>query len=89
MHNFTNRLTNGIFVPGFKIHEDNTDTILKSVLKYLGEFIFTRHNQQLDIKSKIKLDFDLLTKFNGFKQTQAYFKIKKTLEEAMGDNPPE
>ena len=36
-----------------------------------------------DFRSKIKMDFGLLEKFNGFKQTVAFNKIKRTLEEAM------
>ena len=39
-----------------------------------------------DFRNKIKLDFGLLEKFNGFKQTVAFNKIKKTLEEAMETN---
>jgi hypothetical protein len=29
----------------------------------------------IDVRSKIKMDFDLLDKFNGLKQTQAFNKI--------------
>ena len=38
-----------------------------------------------DFRVKIKQDFNLLAKFNGLKQTQAFLKIKKTLEEVMDD----
>lgn len=40
MSNFTNRLTNGIFLPCYRMHEDENDVMLKTLLKYLGEFIF-------------------------------------------------
>ena len=80
MSSFTNRLTNGIFVPCYRLHLDSEDNTLKSLLKYLFEFIQT---QEIDFKAKIKDDFKLLEKFNGYKQTQAFFRIKKTLDEVM------
>ena len=81
MHSFTNRLTNGIFVPIFRVNSSNEEhNILKSLLQYLNSFITPPCE---DFRIKIKMDFNLLEKFNGFKQTQAFLKIKKTLEEAM------
>ena len=64
MSNFTNRLTNGIFLPCYRMHEDENDVILRTLLKYLGSFL-----QESDFRTKIKNDFGLLEKFNGFKQT--------------------
>ena len=46
------------------MHEDENDIMLKILLKYLGEFIF---NKEPDFRTKIKSDFGLLEKFNGFK----------------------
>jgi hypothetical protein len=82
MQNFTNRLTNGIYFPMYRLHQDESDHMLKTLLKYLGEFIFPTSPLD-DVRIKIKLDFDLLDKFNGFKQTQAFLKIKKTLHDVM------
>ena len=39
MSNYTNKLTNGIFVPPFRLHNDLDDDILKMLLKYLGSFV--------------------------------------------------
>ena len=78
MHSFTNRLTNGLLVPTYKINDQQSDNILLVLLKYLSTFVDLE-----DVRLKIKLDFNLLEKFNGFKQTLAFLKIKKTLEEAM------
>ena len=66
MSNFTNRLTNGIFLPCYRMHEDENDVMLKTLLKYLGEFIFPVQPLS-DFRTKIKHDFGLLEKFNGFK----------------------
>lgn len=82
MCNFTNRLTNGIFLPCYRMHEDENDVMLRTLLKYLGTFIMPQEPLH-DFRTKIKKDFGLLEKFNGFKQTQAFLKIKKTLEEVM------
>jgi hypothetical protein len=82
MSNFTNRLTNGVFLPCYRMHEDEGDRMLEVLLKYLGEFILPS-SPLMDFRQKIKEDFGLLEKFNGFKQTQAFLKIKKTLEEVM------
>lgn len=84
MDSFTFSLTNGIYVPPFLIGDFANDITLKSLMKYLGQFIdpiFDIH----DLRGKIKEDFNMLEKFNSFKQTQAVLKIKKTLEENMGD----
>jgi hypothetical protein len=39
MQNFTNRLTNGVYFPMYRLHSDDEDDMLKLMLKYLGEFI--------------------------------------------------
>ena len=82
MQNFTNRLTNGVFLPSFALTSASSDDLLKVLLKYLGEFIDPTSPIE-DVRNKIKKDFNLLEKFNGYKQTQAFLRIKKTLEEAM------
>lgn len=82
MANYTNKLTNGIFIPPYRLHNDVEDNTLKMLLKYLGGFIDIE-NPVDDVRTKIKHDFGLLEKFNGYKQNQAFLKIKKTLEEAM------
>jgi hypothetical protein len=48
------------------MHEDENDVMLKTLLKYLGEFIFPAEPLS-DFRTKIKHDFGLLEKFNGFK----------------------
>jgi hypothetical protein len=40
MHYFTLHLTNGIFLPPYKIDKDKTDDYLKLLAEYLKEFIF-------------------------------------------------
>ena len=82
MSNYTNKLTSGIFIPPYRLHNDSDDQVLKMLLKYLGGFI-DQTNPIEDVRAKIKHDFGLLEKFNGYKQNQAFVKIKKTLEEAM------
>ena len=72
----------------YRLHQDDNDQMLKTLLKYLGEFLFPADPLD-DVRIKIKYDFDLLDKFNGFKQTQAFLKIKKTLQEAMDTNDEE
>ena len=67
MSNYTNKLTNGIFLPPYRLHNDVDDTILKVLLKYLGGFVDIS-NPVEDVRSKIKQDFGLLEKFNGYKQ---------------------
>jgi len=61
MQNFTSKLTNGVFLPAYRLHEDATDNLLKSLLVYLLSFI--RFNIT-DVRQKIKKDFNLLEKFN-------------------------
>ena len=68
MSNYTNRLTNGIFVPLYRLHEDPEDAVLEILLKYLGDFILADPAIE-DFRNKIKEDFKLLEKFNSFKQT--------------------
>jgi hypothetical protein len=53
--------------------------MLNILLKYLGQYVLPEDKKTVDVKNKIKVDFDLLDKFNGYKQTQAFLKIKKTL----------
>ena len=62
MSNFTNRLTNGIYLPPFSLHSD--DYILKDLAKYLATFEGLN-----DVRPKIKSDFNLLSMFNNYKQT--------------------
>jgi hypothetical protein len=64
MSNFTNKLTNGIYLPMYSLHNDKNDIMLKSLSKYLYSFT---NPEVIDVRAKIKVDFDLLTKFNGFK----------------------
>lgn len=64
MQNFTNKLTNGIFLPYFNPSEFGQDIALPSLLRYLLSFIAQDIS---DIRNKIKYDFDLLTKFNEYK----------------------
>lgn len=64
MSNFTNKLTNGIYLPAYNLHEDKNDKMLKSLGHYLMSFV---KPGVADVRNKIKVDFDLLTKFNGFK----------------------
>ena len=84
MDSFTFSLTNGIYVPPFLLADYGTDFTLKSLMKYLGQFIDPIFDIR-DLRVKIKADFNMLEKFNGFKQTQAVLKIKRTLEETMGE----
>lgn len=63
MSNFTNKLTNGIYLPPYSLHDDKDDQMLKILGHYLVSF-----KDIPDVRPKIKVDFDLLTKFNGFKQ---------------------
>ena len=64
MQNFTSKLTNGVFLPAYRLHEDQTDQLLKSLLAYL--LSFERLNLT-DVRHKIKGDFNLLEKFNDYK----------------------
>ncbi len=65
---FTNRLTNGIFLPTQKLLDDENDKMLKILLKYLGNFVLDEGAAEgFDIRNKITVDFGLLEKFNGFK----------------------
>ena len=52
MHHFTKQLTNGIFVPSYRIDRDNNDFILKYLKNYILEFVEVN-----DVKVKIKNDF--------------------------------
>ena len=60
MSNFTNRLTNGIYLPTFSLHND--DDILRDLTSYLLSF-----ENLTDVRPKIKTDFDLLNLFDNFK----------------------
>ena len=62
MQSFTTRLTNGIFIPSYRTNEEMDDTVLKSLLKYVDSF-----KEVDDFRQKVKSDFNLLSKFNGFK----------------------
>jgi hypothetical protein len=62
MSNFTNKLTNGIYLPPYSLHDDKNDKILQT----LGHYLLSL-SETADVRAKIKVDFDLLTKFNGFK----------------------
>lgn len=66
MQNFTSKLTNGIFLPAYRLHEDATDQLLKSLLMYILSF---KKQNIVDVRQKIKSDFNLLEKFNDYKQT--------------------
>lgn len=68
MRNYTNRLTNGIYLPQFSLHDD--DEILQYLSNYLVNF-----EKVVDVRTKIKTDFNLLNLFNNFKQNQAFQKI--------------
>ena len=79
MSNFTNKLTNGVYLPPYNLHDDKNDRMLKELGHYLLSF-----SQVPDVRAKIKVDFDLLTKFNGFKQNQAFMKIAQRTQEESG-----
>lgn len=64
MSSFTKSLTNGVFLPSYRIHEDKNDFILNSLQNYLLSFVML---EVIDVRSKIKLDFEMLKKFNGLK----------------------
>ena len=66
MEKFTYNLTNGIIVPPFLGHNYTSDTILKSLLKYLYEFTDPVFNVQ-DVRCKIKSDFNMVAKFSELK----------------------
>ena len=76
MSNFTNKLTNGIFVPAFLLSEQ--DFILKSLQQYLINLYELK-----DARQQIKTDFNLLNKFNNSKQNQAFFKIQSQSNKIM------
>jgi hypothetical protein len=42
MSNYTNRLTNGIFLPKYRMDKDYSDTILMDLLQYLLQFVPTQ-----------------------------------------------
>ena len=60
MSNFTDKLTNGIYLPPYSLHDD--DLILKELTSYLLSF----ENLE-DVRPKIKQDFNLLSLFNNNK----------------------
>jgi len=62
MQSFTTRLTNGIFIPSYRTSEETDDIVLKSLLKYIDSY-----SNVDDFRQKVKNDFNLLSKFNGFK----------------------
>lgn len=68
MESFTFSLTNGIYIPHFKIGDYYSDITLKTLLKYLGQFVDPIFDVQ-DVRIKIKNDFNMLEMFNSFKQT--------------------
>jgi hypothetical protein len=78
MTNFTLQLTNGIYLPSYRINSDHEDIMLKYLLEYLLEFIDVP-----DVRQKIKEDFDLDNMFNECKQTKAFYKIKNNHESLM------
>eukprot|EP00356_Strombidium_inclinatum_P012402 CAMPEP_0170479904 /NCGR_PEP_ID=MMETSP0208-20121228/947_1 /TAXON_ID=197538 /ORGANISM="Strombidium inclinatum, Strain S3" /LENGTH=68 /DNA_ID=CAMNT_0010752365 /DNA_START=2743 /DNA_END=2949 /DNA_ORIENTATION=+ len=43
MSNFTNKLTNGIFVPTFQLHQYDTEQVLASLSQYLQDFVREEH----------------------------------------------
>ena len=53
------------------------------MLKTLGQYLLSFSNVP-DVRAKIKVDFDLLTKFNGFKQNQAFIKIAQRTQDESG-----
>ena len=59
MESFTNKLTNGIWLPSYRLDKDEKDDTLLILLKYLLEF-----KDYSDIRVKIKSDFNLVKKFN-------------------------
>ena len=63
MANFTNRLTNGIWLPTYRIIDDSEDHTLKILIKYLLDF--SNVESLPDVRVKIKTDFDLVGKFNN------------------------
>jgi hypothetical protein len=84
MSNYTNRLTNGIYVPVYNLHEDNQDIVLPILLNYLTSF--KDPDNHSDVRKKIKCDFKLMSKFNSQKQIQAFGKIlMRTIEETGAD----
>jgi len=45
MSSFTNKLTNGIFVPSFQLHDFDTEEVLPSLAKYLNSFVHPREQK--------------------------------------------
>ena len=70
MHNFTKQLTNGIYIPPYRIHRDHDDFFLKYLCEYLLEFVGV-----IDVRQKIKNDFGLDQPFEESKQNKAFHKI--------------
>lgn len=54
MQNFTHYLTNGIYLPPYRLNMDYNDELLKYLGEYLMEFINID-----DVRRKIKFDFEL------------------------------
>lgn len=73
---FAKKLSNGIYVPPFYIDKYKSDRILADLSTYLQEFPY--QPQPLDVRPKIKVDFNLLQKFNSSKSNKSYIKIRKT-----------
>lgn len=83
MSNFSNRLTNGIYLPPLRMCSDDDDICLESLGNYLKTFIIDGNEELMDVRNKIKTDFDLLNKFEKDKQSQVFNKIlKRTVEES-------
>ena len=66
MSNFTNKLTNGLYLPPIRFSSSQEyDVCLKSLLKYLTSFVLEPNEK--DVRNLIKVDFDLLNRFNNNK----------------------
>lgn len=52
MHSFTLQLTNGIYLPQYRLDRDSKDDLLKYLGEYLLEFVAIS-----DVREKIKKDF--------------------------------
>lgn len=84
MTNFSNKLTNGIYLPPFRLNSVNDDICFNSLGNYLKTFIMDDNKELIDVRLKIKTDFDLLTIFNNNKQSQSFNKILKRTVEKSG-----
>ena len=71
MSNFTNKLTNGLYIPPIRFSQNQEgDMCLKSLLKYLVSFVLDP--PESDVRNRIKIDFDMLNRFNNNKQCLAF-----------------